>query len=55
MICGGGLRYFPCAWVCINMLRHVGCRLPIEFWYQGNEEMDGGQWSVLSRALASRL
>src|SRR4029079_599122 len=22
------------------MLRHVGCQLPVEFWYQGSEEMD---------------
>ena len=40
VICAGGLRYFPCAWVCINMLRYHGCSLPIELWYQGREEMD---------------
>lgn len=40
VICGGGLRYYPCAWVCIQMLRWVGCKLPIELWYRGEEEMD---------------
>ncbi|HTL15689.1 MAG TPA: glycosyltransferase family 9 protein, partial [Patescibacteria group bacterium] len=40
VICGGGLRYFPSAWVCINMLRHLGCTLPIELWHLGAEEMD---------------
>src|SRR5258708_4634129 len=40
VICGGGLRYFPCAWVCIQMLRQVGCHLPIQLWYQGKEELD---------------
>jgi FkbM family methyltransferase len=40
VICGGGLKYFPCAWVCIRMLRHVGCRLPVQLWYEGAEEMD---------------
>lgn len=30
-ICAGG-RYLPCAWVCIRMLRELGCQLPIELW-----------------------
>jgi FkbM family methyltransferase len=30
------------------MLRHVGCLLPIEFWYQGVEEMDGQMVSLIS-------
>lgn len=38
-ICGGGLRYFTCAWVCIRMLRHFGCRLPIQLWHLGEKEM----------------
>jgi hypothetical protein len=32
VICGGGEKYLPCAWVCIRMLRHLGCELPIELW-----------------------
>ena len=33
VICAGGERYLTCAWVCINQLRRVGCRLPIELWH----------------------
>jgi ADP-heptose:LPS heptosyltransferase len=40
VICGGGVRYFTSAWVCINMLRRLGCRLPIQLWYLGKKEMD---------------
>lgn len=40
VICGGGSRYLTCAWVCINMLRRAGCRLPIELWQTTQFEMD---------------
>jgi len=40
VICAGGTRYFTNAWVCINMLRHLGCTLPIQMWYQGANELD---------------
>ena len=39
VICGGGAKYFPCAWVAVKMLRHVGCTLPIELWHLGAREM----------------
>lgn len=39
VICGGGEKYFPCAWVCIRMLRALGCELPIELWHLGPAEM----------------
>lgn len=39
VISGGGIDYFPCAWVCIRMLRRLGCRLPIELWHLGPFEM----------------
>ena len=39
VICGGGPRYFPSAWVCIHMLRHLNCSLPIQLWYLGEREM----------------
>lgn len=39
VICGGGFKYFPCVWVCVNMLRHLGCQLPIEVWHLGQSEM----------------
>jgi hypothetical protein len=40
VICGGGVRYFTNAWVCINMLRRLGCRLPVQVWHLGAQEMD---------------
>jgi ADP-heptose:LPS heptosyltransferase len=40
VICGGGVRMFANAWVCIHMLRKVGCTLPIELWHLGKVEMD---------------
>lgn len=40
VVCGGGVRYFTNAWVCINMLRHLGCRLPVQLWHLGAKEMD---------------
>jgi ADP-heptose:LPS heptosyltransferase len=40
VICGGGVRYFTGAWVCISMLRRLGCRLPIQLWYLGRKELD---------------
>ncbi|MBI3417902.1 MAG: hypothetical protein HY043_21625 [Verrucomicrobia bacterium] len=40
VICGGGVLMFTNAWVCINMLRRLGCVLPIQLWHLGDEEMD---------------
>lgn len=40
-VCVGGLTYFTNAWVLVRMLRYVGCKLPIQFWYYGEEECDG--------------
>jgi hypothetical protein len=40
VIAGGGLKYFPSVWVGINLLRHFGCKLPIQLWYLGDSEMD---------------
>jgi hypothetical protein len=39
VIVGGGIKYYPSAWVCINMLRKNGCTLPIELWHLGSAEM----------------
>jgi hypothetical protein len=39
VIPGGGAKYFTCAWVCIRMLRQLGCALPIELWHLGPAEM----------------
>jgi hypothetical protein len=48
VICGGGIKYFPGVWVCINMLRQLGCRLPIQVWHLGKEEMDEPMKSLLT-------
>jgi alpha 1,2-mannosyltransferase len=40
VICAGGRRQFRYAWVCINMLRRMQCRLPIELWHFGPYELD---------------
>lgn len=40
VICGGGAKYFPGVWVLVNMLRYLGCHLPIEVWYLGRSELD---------------
>jgi len=40
VIPAGGASYFTNAWVCIKMLRHLGCGLPIQLWHLGRREMD---------------
>jgi hypothetical protein len=39
VVCGGGVKYLTCAWVCIHMLRYMRCRLPVELWHFGSREM----------------
>jgi hypothetical protein len=38
-ICGGGTKYLPSVWVAVNMLRRVGCTLPIQLWHLGRAEL----------------
>ena len=40
VICAGGEKLLRCAWVCVNMLRAHGCRLPIELWQLNAAEID---------------
>lgn len=40
VICAGGVNYFTNAWVCVRMLRRLGCRLPIQIWHLGPDELD---------------
>jgi glycosyltransferase involved in cell wall biosynthesis/ADP-heptose:LPS heptosyltransferase len=47
VICAGGITYFTNAWVCINMLRQLGCTLPIQLWHIGPHEVDGMMKSLL--------
>lgn len=40
VLCAGGRDYFPSAYMLVRELRHHGCTLPIEWWYNGEEEMN---------------
>lgn len=40
VICAGGPRYLVNAWVCIRMLRHLRCSLPVQIWHLGPQERD---------------
>lgn len=40
VICAGGAKLIANAWVCINMLRWLGCQLPIQIWHLGPDELD---------------
>lgn len=37
VFCAGGQKLFTNAWVSVNVLRKLGCTLPIEFWCLDNE------------------
>jgi predicted GH43/DUF377 family glycosyl hydrolase len=39
VIGAGGPVYFPCAYICVRILRHLGCDLPVEFWHLGPAEV----------------
>ncbi|HQR07044.1 MAG TPA: hypothetical protein PLN21_09490, partial [Gemmatales bacterium] len=47
VIVGGG-KYFPAVYCNVRLLRHMGCKLPVEVWYLGrNNEMPGKWQSIL--------
>jgi len=48
VICGGGERYFPSAYVLVRLLRHLGCALPIEVWHLGSAEMSAAMRTLLA-------
>jgi hypothetical protein len=48
VICAGGARLFTCAWICIGMLRRLGCTLPVEVWHLGPEELGAPMRSLLA-------
>lgn len=54
VICGGGERYLPSVWINIRMLREHGCKLPIELWHLGPDEIDG-EFCSLIKAFDVRL
>jgi FkbM family methyltransferase len=42
VICGGGWRFFPGVYVTCRVIRHIGCKLPIQVFYLGDAgEFDG--------------
>lgn len=47
VICAGGRSYFTCGWVLANVLRSLGCQLPIEVWYRSRKEMSGRMVQLL--------
>lgn len=47
VMAAGGRTYFICAYICVTILRKLGCRLPIELWYLGREEMDHAMEKLL--------
>lgn len=49
IIPAGGEQYLTCAWVCVNMLRDLGCRLPIEIWHLGESEWNHKVCRLLAR------
>jgi ADP-heptose:LPS heptosyltransferase len=48
VICAGGVRHFTNAWVCIRMLRRLGCGLPIQLWHLGRREMDAQMQALVA-------
>ncbi|MGO8698727.1 MAG: glycosyltransferase family 9 protein [Limisphaerales bacterium] len=48
VVCGGGVKYFASVWVCLNMLRRLGCSLPIQLWHLGKKEMDSRMKALLA-------
>jgi hypothetical protein len=50
VISAGGVRYLTCCWVLVNILRRVGCKLPIEVWHLGEDEIDAN-WIKLVEPL----
>lgn len=37
VICGGGWKFFPGIFVTVRLLRHLGCKLPIQVWFLGDK------------------
>ena len=48
VVCGGGEKYLPSAYVLVRVLRHLGCALPVEVWHLGEAEMPGAMRSLFA-------
>lgn len=53
--CAGGSVYFTCVWLLVNVLRRLGCTLPIQVWHIGREEMDYRMQSLLESVPGVRV
>ena len=49
IICAGGKSYFTNAWVCINMLRGLNSRIPVQLWHLGPREIDDTMRSLVKK------
>lgn len=38
-ICAGGEKYFTNAYICVRVLRALGCHLPVQLWHLGDAEI----------------
>lgn len=47
VICASGVAELTSAWVCIRMLRQLGCALPVQIWHWGPHEVDAKMKSLL--------
>ena len=47
VICASGVNELTSAWVCIRMLRRLGCALPVQIWHWGPDEVDAKIKSLL--------
>ena len=54
VICAGGETYLTCAYVCIRMLHGAGCRLPVQVWHLGPDEMPP-EWRGILEGLGIKL
>ncbi len=51
VIAAGGIKFQIGAWVTINMLRKLGCALPVEVWYLGIGEYNAAWDRLVGRVL----
>src|SRR5688500_623850 len=49
VMAAGGAKLQINAWVCIRMLRHLGCKLPIQCWYLGLNERNQAWEELVSQ------
>lgn len=54
VLCAGGEKYLTCAYVCLRMLRHFGCKLPVQLWHLGASEIPD-RWRPLLEELGVEL